>query len=208
MTETAEPTTTRARRPRSRAAAAASAPANGPLPDPAHPRDAGPARPQLLGARAGHPDARRPRRARGVPVRQAPGLHRGPRRAPARRLEDHACSLGRRGGFITRLRDGTWVGHIAEHVALELQNLAGTDVRHGKTRSAGPARPVQRHLRVPRGGRRARGRPDGRRARQPPRRPGRPRGLLRLRAPSSRGSSGSPSARPSAPRRRRSSTRP
>ena len=53
-------------------------------------------------------------------------------------LEDHACSLGRRGGFITRLRDGTWAGHIAEHIALEFQNLAGTDVRHGKTRSAGP----------------------------------------------------------------------
>jgi cyanophycin synthetase len=52
-------------------------------------------------------------------------------------LEDHACSLGRRGGFITRLRDGTWVGHVAEHVALELQNLAGTDVRHGKTRGTG-----------------------------------------------------------------------
>jgi len=53
-------------------------------------------------------------------------------------LEDHACSLGRRGGFITRLRDGTWAGHVAEHIALEFQNLAGTDVRHGKTRSAGP----------------------------------------------------------------------
>jgi cyanophycin synthetase len=52
-------------------------------------------------------------------------------------LEDHACSLNRRGGFITRLHDGTWVGHVAEHIALELQNLAGTDVRHGKTRSAG-----------------------------------------------------------------------
>ena len=52
-------------------------------------------------------------------------------------LEDHACSLGRRGGFITRLREGTWAGHIAEHVALEFQNLAGTDVRHGKTRAAG-----------------------------------------------------------------------
>ncbi len=52
-------------------------------------------------------------------------------------LEDHACSLGRRGGFITRLRDGTWAGHITEHIALELQNLAGTDVRHGKTRSTG-----------------------------------------------------------------------
>ena len=52
-------------------------------------------------------------------------------------LEDHACSLGRRGGFISRLRDGTWMGHVAEHIALEFQNLAGTDVRHGKTRSAG-----------------------------------------------------------------------
>ncbi len=52
-------------------------------------------------------------------------------------LEDHACSLGRRGGFITRLRDGTWAGHVAEHIALELENLAGTYVRHGKTRSAG-----------------------------------------------------------------------
>ncbi len=52
-------------------------------------------------------------------------------------LEDHACSLGRRGGFITRLQEGTWAGHIAEHIALEFQNLAGTDVRHGKTRSAG-----------------------------------------------------------------------
>ena len=75
-------------------------------------------------------------------------------------LEDHACSLGRRGGFITRLREGTWVGHIAEHVALEFQNLAGTDVRHGKTRAAGRARPVQLHLRVPRGGRSA-SRPAG-----------------------------------------------
>ena len=52
-------------------------------------------------------------------------------------LEDHACSLNRRGGFITRLKDGTWAGHVAEHVALELQNLAGTSVHVGKTRSAG-----------------------------------------------------------------------
>ena len=52
-------------------------------------------------------------------------------------LEEHACSLGRRGGFVTRLRDGTWAGHVAEHIALELQNLAGTDVRHGKTRTTG-----------------------------------------------------------------------
>ncbi len=52
-------------------------------------------------------------------------------------LDEHACSLGRRGGFISRLREGTWMGHVAEHVALELQNLAGTEARHGKTRSAG-----------------------------------------------------------------------
>jgi cyanophycin synthetase len=52
-------------------------------------------------------------------------------------LDDHACSLGRRGGFISRLREGTWMGHVTEHVALELQNLAGTEARHGKTRSAG-----------------------------------------------------------------------
>ena len=40
-------------------------------------------------------------------------------------------------GFITRLREGTWAGHVAEHIALEFQNLAGTDVRHGKTRGTG-----------------------------------------------------------------------
>ena len=49
-------------------------------------------------------------------------------------LEDHACSLGRRGGFITRLKEGTWLGHVAEHVALELQSLAGTESHVGKTR--------------------------------------------------------------------------
>jgi cyanophycin synthetase len=52
-------------------------------------------------------------------------------------LSDHACSLNRRGGFVTRLKDGTWMGHVAEHISLELQNLAGTFVHHGKTRSAG-----------------------------------------------------------------------
>jgi cyanophycin synthetase len=52
-------------------------------------------------------------------------------------LDDHACSLGRRGGFLSRLDDGTWLGHVAEHVALELQSLAGTEARIGKTRSAG-----------------------------------------------------------------------
>jgi cyanophycin synthetase len=52
-------------------------------------------------------------------------------------LEEHACSLGRRGGFVTRLEDGTWMGHVAEHIAIELQDLAGTEVHIGKTRGAG-----------------------------------------------------------------------
>jgi cyanophycin synthetase len=52
-------------------------------------------------------------------------------------LEEHACSLGRRGGFVSRLQDGTWLGHVAEHVAIELQSMAGTEAHLGKTRSAG-----------------------------------------------------------------------
>ncbi len=50
-------------------------------------------------------------------------------------LEAHTCSRGHRGGFIERLREGTWLGHVAEHVALELQQEAGHDLRRGKTRS-------------------------------------------------------------------------
>ena len=52
-------------------------------------------------------------------------------------LVEHACSIGERGGFLQRMRDGTWLGHVAEHIALELQSLAGTDVRYGKTRTTG-----------------------------------------------------------------------
>ncbi|MEA2678066.1 MAG: cyanophycin synthetase, partial [Chloroflexota bacterium] len=52
-------------------------------------------------------------------------------------LEDHACSLGRRGGFVSRLKDGTWLGHVTEHVAIELQSMAGTEAHLGKTRAAG-----------------------------------------------------------------------
>ena len=52
-------------------------------------------------------------------------------------LDDHHCSLGRPGGFVERLRDGTWLGHVMEHLALELQCLAGTYVTQGKTRGTG-----------------------------------------------------------------------
>ncbi|HEY0112117.1 MAG TPA: cyanophycin synthetase [Allosphingosinicella sp.] len=47
----------------------------------------------------------------------------------------HGCSLKVRGGFEKRLREGTWLGHVAEHVALELQTLAGSRATRGKTRS-------------------------------------------------------------------------
>jgi cyanophycin synthetase len=49
----------------------------------------------------------------------------------------HSCSTGRSGGFEMRLREGTWLGHVAEHVALQLQRDAGTEVGRGKTRSTG-----------------------------------------------------------------------
>ncbi len=47
---------------------------------------------------------------------------------------EHRCSVGVRGGFFQRLRTGTYLGHILEHVTLELQTLAGTDVGFGKAR--------------------------------------------------------------------------
>jgi cyanophycin synthetase len=53
-------------------------------------------------------------------------------------LKDHTCSVGRRGGFLERLEDGTWLGHVAEHAALELQRETGSHVYRGKTRGAGP----------------------------------------------------------------------
>ena len=52
-------------------------------------------------------------------------------------LRDHSCSVGRPGGFVERLEDGTWLGHVAEHVALELQRESGAHIPRGKTRSAG-----------------------------------------------------------------------
>jgi cyanophycin synthetase len=55
-------------------------------------------------------------------------------------LKLHGCSYGKPGGFVRRLTEGegTWMGHILEHVALELQNVAGETVTFGKTRSQGP----------------------------------------------------------------------
>ncbi len=54
-------------------------------------------------------------------------------------LAEHGCSYREPGGFYRRMREdeGTWLGHVLEHVAIELQNMAGEEVTFGKTRSAG-----------------------------------------------------------------------
>ncbi|QQE66425.1 cyanophycin synthetase [Leptolyngbya sp. BL0902] len=49
-------------------------------------------------------------------------------------LIEHFCSPGHRGGFLSRVRQGTYMGHIVEHVALELQTLAGMPTGFGRTR--------------------------------------------------------------------------
>ncbi len=53
-------------------------------------------------------------------------------------LIEHRCSPGVRGGFLKRLQDGTWIGHILEHVSLELLTLAGLPDGYGRAREAGP----------------------------------------------------------------------
>ena len=52
-------------------------------------------------------------------------------------LSEHRCSYGEEGGFVRRLQEGTWPGHILEHVALELQNIAGTPGGFGRARETG-----------------------------------------------------------------------
>src|SRR5207244_1609912 len=47
---------------------------------------------------------------------------------------EHRCSIGERGGFFERLRRGTYLAHILEHVTLELQARAGTDLGYGRAR--------------------------------------------------------------------------
>ncbi|GAA4399546.1 cyanophycin synthetase [Nibrella viscosa] len=52
-------------------------------------------------------------------------------------LYTHECSEGRPGGFFFRVETGTWMGHVIEHIALEIQTLAGMDCGYGRTRGAG-----------------------------------------------------------------------
>ena len=67
------------------------------------------------------------------PSNQIPGFYEGLVTAlPS--LEEHFCSPGIRGGFLSRVTQGTMMGHIIEHVALELQQLAGMYVGFGRTR--------------------------------------------------------------------------
>lgn len=67
------------------------------------------------------------------PSNQIPGFHQGLAQVlPS--LVEHFCSPGCRGGFLMRVQEGTMMGHIVEHVALELQTLAGMTVGFGRTR--------------------------------------------------------------------------
>lgn len=59
-------------------------------------------------------------------------------------LYEHRCSEGVPGGFFQRVEEGTWMGHVIEHVALELQTLAGMDTGFGRTRSTG--KPGEYHV--------------------------------------------------------------
>lgn len=49
-------------------------------------------------------------------------------------LVEHRCSEGVHGGFFMRIERGTWMGHVIEHIALEIQTLAGMDTGYGRTR--------------------------------------------------------------------------
>lgn len=67
------------------------------------------------------------------PTSDIPGFYEGLHQAlPS--LMEHFCSPGCRGGFLSRVQEGTMMGHVVEHVALELQSLAGMDVGFGRTR--------------------------------------------------------------------------
>ncbi|KAM3094566.1 cyanophycin synthetase [Phormidesmis sp. 146-35] len=67
------------------------------------------------------------------PSNQIPGFYQG-LVSVLPSLMEHFCSPGCRGGFLSRVQEGTMMGHIIEHVALELQELAGMSVGFGRTR--------------------------------------------------------------------------
>jgi cyanophycin synthetase len=70
------------------------------------------------------------------PTNKIPGfLERLEKLLPS--LHEHRCSEGKPGGFFSRVKEGTWMGHVIEHIALEIQTLAGMDCGFGRTRSTG-----------------------------------------------------------------------
>ncbi|MBB5204822.1 cyanophycin synthetase [Inhella inkyongensis] len=68
------------------------------------------------------------------PSHQLPGLNER-LTAWLPNLVEHHCGVGERGGFLQRLTEGTWMGHVLEHVVIELLNLAGMPTGFGQTRS-------------------------------------------------------------------------
>ncbi len=52
-------------------------------------------------------------------------------------MYEHRCSENAPGGFFSRVKEGTWMGHVAEHIALEIQSLAGMECGFGRTRGTG-----------------------------------------------------------------------
>jgi cyanophycin synthetase len=52
-------------------------------------------------------------------------------------MKSHRCSKDHEGGFFERVDEGTWMGHVIEHIALEIQSLAGMEVGFGRTRGTG-----------------------------------------------------------------------
>lgn len=70
------------------------------------------------------------------PTNKVPGFReRLERMFPS--MYEHRCSVGTAGGFFQRVDEGTWMGHVIEHIALEIQTLAGMDVGFGRTRGYG-----------------------------------------------------------------------
>ncbi|MEI6950405.1 cyanophycin synthetase [Paraflavisolibacter sp. H34] len=70
------------------------------------------------------------------PTHRIPGFYEGLKELIPT-LYGHECSEGVPGGFFSRVKEGTWMGHVIEHIALEIQTLAGIEVGFGRTRGAG-----------------------------------------------------------------------
>ena len=178
----------------------------GPAPSPPDPRDPHPPRPQLLGPRAGRPDGRRPRRPRGVPVEQDPGLHRRPRRPPAEPRGPRLLARPSR-----RLHHAAQGGHVGRPHRRAHRPRAPEPRRHRRPPRQDPLAPASTAATTSSSStarRRSASRPARSRSRSST--TSSPRATRTTSSTSwrsSSGSSASPSARPSGRAPRRSSTR-